>query len=382
MKHLLPFLLFCYSSISIAQNFPIGHRSLTLTDPNRSNRSIDLELYYPAVAAGDNQDLALGTFPLVSFGHGFQMTYDAYSPIYDSLAAWGYVVANLETEGSFSPSHTDFAKDLAFVVDYFLAQNTSAGSPFFGKMNGKSAMGGHSMGGGASLLAAQYTTNETCIFNFAAAETNPSAIAQCSTTVSEPLLVIAGSYDLVAPPNTNQELMYNATLSGCKYFVNLTGGYHCRFSAQSFTCEFGEGLLGPPSDGISREEQLTLTRAILRPWLEFWLKEIPEAWNQYSAVVSAGQGFTSLSNCSQSLSDREKGRIKIYPNPGKDQLVVESKFEANFVEIFDETGRLVGQYPLNGERTEITGLNITPGMYLVKLKGIDRPLKWVVCEGK
>ncbi len=382
MKHLLPFLLFCYSGISIAQNFPIGHRSLTLSDLNRSNRSIDLELYYPAVAAGDNQDLAPGTFPLVSFGHGFQMTYDAYAPIYDSLAAWGYVVANLETEGSFSPSHTDFGKDLAFVVDYFLAQNTSAGSPFFGKMNGKSAMGGHSMGGGASLLAAQYTTNETCIFNFAAAETNPSAIAQCSTTVTEPLLVIAGSYDLVAPPNTNQEPMYNAALSGCKYFVNITGGYHCRFSAQSFTCEFGEGVLGPPSDGISREEQLTLTRAILRPWLEFWLKEIPEAWNQYSAVVSAGQGFTSLSNCSQSVVESEMNGIKIYPNPGNDHFTVETEFETKAIDIYESTGQLVGRFPLHGKRTEIKDLNLNPGLYLIHLIGRSSFIKWVVTDSK
>jgi hypothetical protein len=382
MKQIFTLLMFCYSGISIAQNFPIGHRSLTLTDPNRSNRSIDLELYYPAATAGDNQDLASGTFPLVSFGHGFQMTYDAYAPIYDSLAAWGYVVANLETEGSFSPSHTDFGKDLAFVVDYFFAQNTSAGSPFFGKMNGKSAMGGHSMGGGASLLAAQYTTNETCIFNFAAAETNPSAIAQCSTTVSEPLLVIAGSYDLVAPPNTNQEPMYNAALSGCKYFVNLTGGYHCRFSAQSFTCEFGEGVLGPPSDGISRDQQLSMTRAILRPWLDFWLKEIPEAWNQYAAVVNAGQGFSSLSNCSQSLTESEMGRVTIYPNPGKNQLVVETEFASTHIDLLDETGRLVGRYPLNGKRTEILEVNVSPGLYFIKLNGINRPLKWVVGEGK
>jgi len=382
MKRLIFLLILSSAGISLAQNFPIGHQSLSLTDPNRSNRSIDLELYYPALAPGDNQDFAVGAFPLVSFGHGFQMTYDVYAPIYDSLASRGYIVANLKTEGSFSPSHTDFGKDLAFVVDYFFAQNLNASSPYFDKLNGKSAMGGHSMGGGASLLAAQYTSNETCIFNFAAAETNPSAIAQCSTSVTEPLLVIAGSYDLVAPPSTNQEPMYNAALSGCKFLVNLTGGYHCRFSDQSFTCEFGEGVLGAPTDGISRDQQLNRTRAILHPWLDFWLKEIPEAWNQFSGVVAAGQGFTSISNCTQSLVNNQIGSIEIYPNPGKNRFVIETSNLISSMVMFDETGRVVGRFKLNGKRTEIEDLHLSPGLYFIKLNGIEKPFKWVVCEGE
>ncbi|MBX7181603.1 MAG: T9SS type A sorting domain-containing protein [Bacteroidia bacterium] len=378
MKQIFTLLLFCYSSISIAATYPIGRQSLTIIDPNRSNRSIDLELVYPAVTSGTQTAIADGSFPLVSFGHGFQMTYDAYSPIYDSLASWGYVVANLKTEGSFSPSHTDFGKDLAFVVDYFLEQNTQSSSFLFGKLNGKSAIGGHSMGGGASLLASQFTTNETCIFNFAAAETNPSAIAQCSLSVDQPLLMLAGTYDLVTPTATNQEPMYQAAISGCKFFVNLTGAYHCRFAGTSITCEFGETVLNPPSGGLSRDQQLQLTRTILRPWLDYWLQNNSQAWNQFSSIVASQQGFTSLTSCEQSMDETRANQVRIYPNPGKSQLIIEPISGSKLVRIVDMYGKQLVQISAEGKNKLVLDLNLSSGLYLVYVDTMAMPAKWLV----
>ncbi len=294
-----------------AQNYSIGTRTITFNDPARTGgtgsgggpgRQIQTYLIYPSVTSGANTAVATGSFPVVVFGHGFSMTYDAYKPIYDSLASWGYVVCLPSTEGgTLSTSHPDFAQDLAIVLDKTLAFNTNNASPFIGKINGKGAIGGHSMGGGCSFLSAQFTTNETCLFNFAAAETTPSAVAQCSTTVDQPLLVIAGSYDVVAPPASNQDLMYNAAISACKTYVNITGAYHCQFSDVNLACQFGEGSLFPPSGGPSRDQQLATTRKVLRPFLDFWLKGICAQWTNFEALLTAGQGITSQQNCNVSI---------------------------------------------------------------------------------
>ncbi len=291
---------------SLAQTYPIGHRTITFNDPLRSGgfgsgggtgRQIQTEVYYPGAAAGDNVSVAFGSFPVVVFGHGFQMTWDVYSPIYDSLARRGFIVCTPRTEGGLLPTHTEFAKDLALVLDKTLAFNTDVNSPFYGRINGKSAIGGHSMGGGCSFLAAQYTSNETAIFNFAAAETNPSAIAQCSTSVSAPLLVIAGSYDVVAPPADNTDPMYAAALSPCKTYFNITGGYHCQFSNVSTQCQFGEGTLFPPSGGPSRAAQLQLTRDVLNPFLDFWLKGICSQWTNLMSIYSNSTAYTTQQSC-------------------------------------------------------------------------------------
>ena len=292
--------------IAMGQTFPIGHRTITYNDPARSGgfgsgggagRQIQTEIYYPGVSAGDNVSPAFGSFPVIVFGHGFQMTWDVYSPIYDSLARKGYIVCTPRTEGGILPTHTEFAKDLALVLDKTLAFNSDVNSPFYGKINGKGAIGGHSMGGGCSFLSAQYTSNETAIFNFAAAETNPSAIAQCSTSVSAPLLVIAGSYDVVAPPASNQDAMYNAALSSCKTYFNITGGYHCQFSNVSTQCQFGEGTLFPPSGGPSRNTQLQLTRDILMPFLDFWLKGNCSQWANLMSIYSNSTAYTKQQSC-------------------------------------------------------------------------------------
>ena len=61
----------------VGQPYPIGHSTVTLTDPSRSNRSIPTEVYYPGTVAGDNVPFANGKFQTIAFGHGFVMTIDS-----------------------------------------------------------------------------------------------------------------------------------------------------------------------------------------------------------------------------------------------------------------------------------------------------------------
>ena len=267
-------LLFAFTFVSselISQNWEVGEWTITFTDPDRSGRNIPCQVYYPAANAGQNVPLAEGKFPHVVFGHGFVMNVGAYSSIAESLAEQGFIVLLVNTETGFSPSHTNFARDLAFVADDVLVRGGISGDFFFGKVNGKFAIGGHSMGGGCTYLSVQYLNNDAaCLFTFAAAETNPSAIEQMSS-LNTPNLLLAGELDCVAPPEDHQIPMYNAQSGDdCKFYVEIEGGYHCQFNDFNFNCNLGESFCSP-SGGLDRASQIEIVLGELVPWLHSFL---------------------------------------------------------------------------------------------------------------
>ena len=218
MKKQILSLLFIYATLcASAQTYLVGHKSINFKDASRTGgfsisggttnptggtgRNVGTEIYYPATAAGDNTPVASGNFPVIVFGHGFAMGWDSYTTLWDSMVRNGYIICFPRTEGSLlpAPSHGDFGKDLAKVADLMLAGT----SPFSGSVNGRVAIGGHSMGGGATFLANQYTSSPICYFTFAAAETNPKATL-AAKNITKPHLVFSGTYDCVAPPAAHQ----------------------------------------------------------------------------------------------------------------------------------------------------------------------------------
>ena len=88
----------------------------------------------------------------------------------NKLASSGYIVLLPRTEGGFSPSHSEFGNDLKFLVNAGQNLNTINSptilSVFNNKVLAKSAIGGHSMGGGSSFLGSANNASVTCIFNF------------------------------------------------------------------------------------------------------------------------------------------------------------------------------------------------------------------------
>jgi dienelactone hydrolase len=268
-------LLTCLSVWAYAQTYPIGHRSASFTDATRSNRTVTADVYYPATVAGNNTAVATGKFPIVVFGHGFVMAYTEYDYLYNYLAQNGFVVIMATTETSFSPSHDNFGKDLAFLVTKYYAENANSNSPFYNKLILKSAVMGHSMGGGAAFLAAANNNNVTTLVTFAAAETNPSAIA-AAANVQVPSLTLAGTLDCVTPSADHHLPMYNAIPSAFKFYVSIINGSHCRFGkASAFSsCVTGEGFScgGTSSSFLSTTEQNNQVKSLVLPWLQFFLK--------------------------------------------------------------------------------------------------------------
>jgi len=305
MKTTLLATLFLFlTSALFAQNYAIGTTTVTFNDPLRTGgfgsgggagRQIQSEIYYPATTAGDGVALANGDFPVVVFGHGFVMSWDAYQNIWEELVPLGYIVVFPRTEGGFSPSHDEFALDLALLVTKMQDLNSNTGSLFNTHVAPKSAIMGHSMGGGASFLAAASNTSIETVIGLAPAETTPSAIA-AATQVSVPSLILSGSGDAVTPPLDHHIPIYNALGSTCKYFVDITGGGHCYFANTNFNCDFGEASSGG-TISISRAEQQQISASIYIPWLEFKLKGSCAGGSAFNQFLDSDPRIVATKEC-------------------------------------------------------------------------------------
>ena len=272
--------------------YAVGHETVTWTDLARGNRSITTEIWYPATVDGESTPVASAPaagFPVISFGHGFLMSADRYEFLWEGLVPEGYIVLLPRTEGSFLPNHGEFGRDLAFLVGRMELEGMTTGSPFIGAVGDRSAVGGHSMGGGASVLAASYDLGIDAVFNFAAAETNPSAAA-AAATVLQPSLMLAGTDDCVTPLAQHQGLIHDALASSCRTLVELDGASHCQFAASDFFCNTGEFC----SASISRTAQHDQTLGLLIPWLGAQLRGDGADWIDFGQALE-GAGIASVS---------------------------------------------------------------------------------------
>ena len=308
MKNILLIIHFLFLFLSgIQAQFPVGHTTITFNDPTRTGgfgtgggtgRQIQTEIYYPAVSIGNNVIAATGEFPLIVFGHGFVMSWDAYQNIWEHYSSLGYIVAFPRTEGSFSPSHSDFGMDLRLVVQKVQDLNTLTSSILSGKTHPNSAIIGHSMGGGATILAAENNSSIKTIVGLAPANTSPSAIV-AAVNVTVPALVFSGSQDGVTPAAEHHTPIYQGLNSSCKTFVSILGGGHCYYANTNFNCDFGETT---SSTGISitRAQQQERTYSVLDPWLDYTLRENCAAYPVFVTAAEA-TSFLSESNCSAGL---------------------------------------------------------------------------------
>ncbi len=191
-------------------------------DPSRDNRQISSVIYYPVAEKGAWHPRT--AFPLIVFGHGWILPVSTYSAIRQEFVSAGWIMAFPTTEGSLFPNHLDFALDLAFVVQSVLQENDQPGSELNGIVAPFSVLMGHSMGGGASVLAATNTV-ASALVTLAAANTDPSAIA-AATQVSLPSLTLAGGSDTITPPAQHQVPIFQNMGSSYKSYVSFSGVGH------------------------------------------------------------------------------------------------------------------------------------------------------------
>ncbi|MEN3001113.1 MAG: alpha/beta hydrolase [Armatimonadota bacterium] len=240
-----------------------GRWRVTVRRPN--NSTFTAQLYYPATATGDQTpyDGSGAPYPALSFGHGFLQPPERYRSTLEHLATWGYLVIATESGLELFPNHRAYAEDLRLCLTYLEAQNADPNSTLFRQVAvERFGIFGHSMGGGASILAAAADARIRAVANLAAAETNPSAI-QASANVTVPHSLISGSADSITPLNNHGLRMYTAGFAP-KLLPVIQGGWHCGFMDSSpFGCDSGS---------LPRSTQLALTRKLLTAFFELYLR--------------------------------------------------------------------------------------------------------------
>jgi pimeloyl-ACP methyl ester carboxylesterase len=351
-----------------AQTFNIGHTTKTFFDASR-NRNIETEIYYPSDTTGDDVIIAEGNFPVIIFGHGFVMTWSAYESFWEELVPKGYIMCFPRTEGGLFPNHANFGNDLKYLAAAMQSENDISTSLFFNSVSLETALMGHSMGGGASFLGAVNNSNITTLVNFAAAETNPSAI-EAALNVTVPSLVFSGDDDCVVPQDTNQNIMYDNLASACKTQVKIINGVHCYFADYNFNCAFGE-LTCNTSIDISRTEQLTITFNFLTLWLDHYLKSNFDAETDFNNLLQSSDQINYSQSCATlgAQKDNLSINIQVYPNPVSKimKLKIADENLGGRLQIFNSIGKRVIDTKLNTrEESQIDVSHLTDGFYIVQ----------------
>ncbi|MFT5818922.1 MAG: dienelactone hydrolase [Crocinitomix sp.] len=362
------YLILCLITVNSFGQFDIGETSIVFTDTDR-DRAIETFIYYPADEAGVDVDVTDGNFPVIAVGHGFVMTYESYTYIWEHFVPLGYIVILPNTEITVDVSHGDFGKDLGFVIQAMQIEDTIETSLFYEHVSVHSAVVGHSMGGGAAVLAAAEFPEITTLVTLAAAETDPSAIT-AATEIEQPSLTFAGELDCVTPPAEHQELIYN-NLSDCKGYALIFGGSHCQFANSNVLCEFGE-FSCPDAESLESEQHFAVL-ALMTPWLNAYLKTDFTAWEEVLALEGENDIFNFSLDCTDnapvlSLENLIENKGIIYPNPTSGEVQIPPNYQNKPYSIYSADGRLVQQGTAN---MQIDLSQLESGFYLIELQGED-----------
>jgi dienelactone hydrolase len=355
------------SSGFFAQSFDIGHTSIVFYDSER-NRDITTEIYYPADSPGENEPVSIGDFPVLVFGHGFLMGWDSYQNFWTEIVPNGYVICFPTTEVGVNPDHQQFGQDLKFIATQMQIETLDNSSMFFNSLAPETGLMGHSMGGGASFLAAENNSNIHALINFAAAETNPSAIT-AANNITVPALIFSGDDDCVTPPIDHQNIMYDSLSSDCKTQVKIINGGHCYFADENTICSFGESFCNENLN-ITRSEQQEVTNGFLNLWLDYSLKGNQNSFTVFNDSLQNSNRINYLQNCNTVglLHVENSVEIAIFPNPviEKLNLVILIENINGILTINNLFGQQVYKGSISSTNTQIDVSSYTSGPYFIK----------------
>ncbi|MFZ1685920.1 MAG: hypothetical protein WAU70_00745 [Flavobacteriales bacterium] len=369
MRVFLTSVLFATIGCTMAQPYAIGNTARNWYDTGRM-RDVPADVHYPAVADGDDQPAATGTFPVLVLGHGFVMTVDAYDYIWQHFTPLGYIIVLPTTEGGLAPDHAAFGEDLAFCVAEMQLENIDALSILFGHVDAASALLGHSMGGGAAFLGAAGNAGIQAVVTMAPAETAPSAVT-AAASVLVPTLVFAASEDCVTPIGTNQQPMYDA-LGTCKALVNVTGGGHCYFGDDNFLCSFGELTCGP-SLTITRAEQHDVVTDLATLWLDHYLRNDAAALTAFEdSIPTTARAVTQYDCFSTDVGEALSDTLRLWPSPVSEIITVEGLPASAALSVVDVLGATQAVRIEPGAPTQLHVAPLAPGTYWLLVRSDDR----------
>jgi len=258
--------------------------TLTVTDPARKSLRHPNGRPITAILCGPEPKSPL---PLYVFGHGFDCQAADYSWLCDTADVVTALVVSSDLI-PFLPDTKDLALDQAFLSSTLptIAHNDST-SPLYGRLSGQSVLGGHSMGGGTTVLAADHSyapaASVKALALFAPGlYTNPPAYPH-KANVNAPVLIVSGAMDC-GPNQLSKEALplYQSVNSSQKALVVLNGANHCGWtSATKGVCKPGE------CHAITRDAQHSFGRELLGAFLPAVLGGV--TWGQFEQFLANGQ---------------------------------------------------------------------------------------------
>ncbi len=292
-KQLLSAVMISFTLVSAGQ-YEIGSSSIELRDPARGNRRVTADLWYPVVPP--DQSVTAGAtlpqkFPVICFAHGYQHPGDRYGNLVGMIVPAGYIMISLTTfEGPF-PSHRGYAEEVRFLSGAVSGMGSDTLSPLYGIADTLVCLMGHSMGGGASFIAAAGNSDVDALVALTPYEIRPSAI-EAAGMVSVPTLIFSGTADCITPPEKNHLPMYERSVAEDKTYISIINGSHCGMGAlrKCFTAEKLAGCKG----GLGTEEQTAILSRYVIPWLDCFLKGEKEQGAVFNRTLVSDEGVTWL----------------------------------------------------------------------------------------
>jgi alpha-beta hydrolase superfamily lysophospholipase len=198
-------------------------------------------IYYPTTT-GD------GTFGAVAISPGFTATWSSLSWIGPRLSSWGFVVVGIETNSIYDQPGSRGNQLLAALNWAVSSSPTAVRSRVDGSRRG---VAGHSMGGGGTLEALAADTSGLVKAGVPLAPWNSD---KTWNNVSEPVLIVGGQADTIAPVSSHSVPFYN-TLAGPKTYVELTGASH--FFPQSSNATTSRALVSWFKRWLNQDSRFT-----------------------------------------------------------------------------------------------------------------------------
>jgi predicted dienelactone hydrolase len=166
--------------------------------------------YYPT---------ATGRYPVIAMSPGYTAAWSSISWLGPRVASWGFVVVGIETNSRFD-FPTSRGTQLIAALNWAVNSSPSAVRD---RVDGtRRGVAGHSMGGGGTLSALSQDTSGVIKAGVPLAPWNSD---KTWGEVSEPVLIVGGEADTVAPVDQHSIPFYNS-LSGRKTYVELNGASH------------------------------------------------------------------------------------------------------------------------------------------------------------
>jgi predicted dienelactone hydrolase len=204
------------------------------------------KIYYPKNATPP--------FASVSLSLGFTESRDQLEWWGPVLASHGIVSFHCDPNSAFLDFPPDRAMDLKAQIAKLKAENARSGSPLQGKLDlTRLGLMGHSMGGGATLIASNDLTTQIR----AAVPLQPWEPGSTFPKVTAATLILAGETDGVADNASNSIPFYKALTSN-KAYAEVKGGDHMIGTG---------GALGGSAEVHTLQARLALA------WLKIYLED-------------------------------------------------------------------------------------------------------------